>query len=81
MITFLIVADFLYILLASCVAQFARSHGRGPLHSFFCALAINPVFAQALLLSRTRSSRLANPDTTEAPNQGNLFGAASRSPL
>lgn len=81
MITFLIVAVSLYILLASSVAQFARSHGRGPLQWFFCALAINPVIAQVLLLSRTEGSRLANPDAADAPDQDNLFGTASRSPL
>lgn len=81
MITFLIVAASLYILLASSVAQFARSHGRNPLHWFIAALAINPVIAQLLLLSRTEGSRLANSDAADALDQGNLFGAASRYPL
>jgi hypothetical protein len=80
-ITFLIVVASLYILLASSVAQFARSHGRNPLHWFLCALAINPVIAQFLLLSRTEGSRLANPDAADAPDQSSLFGAAHRSVL
>ena len=81
MITFLIVAVSLYILLASSVAQFARSHSRNPLHWFLAALAINPVIAQVLLLSRTEGSRLANTDTADAPAHGDMFGAASRSVL
>ena len=83
MITFLIVATSLYTLLASSVAQFARSHDRAPLQWFLLALAINPVVEQLLLLSlsRTEGSRHANPDAVAVPDQGSLFGAASGSAL
>ncbi len=78
MITFLVVAVSLYILLASSVAQYARSLGRSPLRWFLAALAINPVTAQVLLLSRIKGSRPASPGGAEALVQGSLFGAAPR---
>ncbi len=81
MITFLIVATSLYTLLASSVAQFARSHDRAPLQWYLLAFAINPVIEQLLLLSRIEGSRHANPDAVAVPDQGSLFGAASGSAL
>ena len=87
MITFLIVATSLYTLLASSVAQLARSHDWAPLQWFLLALAIKPVIEQLLLLSlslslsRTEGSRHANPDAVAVPDQGSLFGAASGSAL
>ncbi len=85
MITFLIVATSLYTLLASSVAQLARSHDWAPLQWFLLALAIKPVIEQllslSLSLSRTEGSRHANPDAVAVPDQGSLFGAASGSAL
>ena len=59
MTIFLIVAFALYVVLATSVAQTARSNGRNRLQWFLAALAINPVIAQLLLLSRVSGSRLA----------------------
>ena len=78
MTIFLIVAFALYVVLATSVSQTARSNSRNRLQWFLAALAINPVIAQLLLLSRVSGSRLANPDRSEAPSRGRL-AAAGRS--